>query len=152
MTYEEAHRLFSYDPETGIVTRKIDAGRAKAGDVVGCLGNHGYLMVKRQGKCYLLHRVIWLMTHGQWPNVTDHINRNRLDNRIENLRSVKNSENILNSERSDNARFCRFRKDCQKWEAQVTRGGYKHLGYHDTEAQATAAAKDYIAQLEQVAS
>lgn len=46
---------------------------------------------------YVAHRVIWCMHYGDWPSDTiDHINHNRKDNRIENLRDVSMRENNMN--------------------------------------------------------
>jgi hypothetical protein len=40
-----------------------------------------------------MHRYVWFLRHGEWPNIIDHINGVRQDNRIDNLRSVSIREN-----------------------------------------------------------
>lgn len=57
----------------------------------------GYKTVGLGGKNYLEHRVVWFLAHGQWPKgEIDHINRDKHDNRIENLRVVSKSQNARN--------------------------------------------------------
>ena len=71
---------FSYNKD-GTITRD---------DRIGKLGTHdkdGYLKVKVKKKSFFVHRIVWLLNNGHFPNgEIDHINRNRTDNRIENLR------------------------------------------------------------------
>lgn len=60
--------------------------------------NHisGYKYGSFFGKNFLSHRLAWLIIYGVWPNEIDHINGNRTDNRIINLRDVTRSENMRN--------------------------------------------------------
>jgi len=93
------HKLFAYDPETGVVTRKIAAGRrVKAGQVVGSKKRDGYLSVGIEGRDFLLHRVIWAMHTGNWPDgkLIDHIDGDGLNNRIANLREATHQQNMRN--------------------------------------------------------
>ena len=125
VTYEELHKLFHYDPATGLLIRKIPAGnRGKAGTVVGTLENTGYLTVRIKNKNYLVHRIIWFMHHGYFPeHDLDHINRIRHDNRIENLREVSRSCNMKNSNlREDNSSKVKgvcWHKKGKKWKAAI---------------------------------
>ena len=90
--------LFSYDPDTGIVTRRVFVNsRAKVGDVVGYLDSSGYLRVRIGSKNYMLHRIIWMILYGYFPeHQVDHENRDRRDNRPCNLREVSQSCNMRN--------------------------------------------------------
>lgn len=99
ITQEELHSRYHYNPETGVVTRKKQtSSRALAGSHVGTLRSDGYLKVSIDGVGYLLHRLIWFYVHGRWPtNLIDHINLDRKDNRLSNLREANRSENYCNS-------------------------------------------------------
>lgn len=90
----------SYDPDTGALTYSNKAkGNKRAGDKVGCLDRHGYIKVMFQGKMYYAHRMVWMMINGRLPNgLIDHINGNKVDNRIDNLRESSKSQNGANSE------------------------------------------------------
>jgi hypothetical protein len=96
---EELRRLFNYDPETGILTNAIDRNaRVKKGDKSGSLHKaSGYWRVYVKGKWVTAHRVAWKIHYGYEPaHEIDHINRDRSDNRIENLRDITKQDNGLN--------------------------------------------------------
>lgn len=63
----------------------------------GSVDTYGYLIFKIKGKQYKAHRIAWLLNYGSFPETElDHINRNKLDNRIENLRECTRKEQCLN--------------------------------------------------------
>ena len=98
LTQSEVKRLFDFNAETGVVTRLVTRGyRAKAGDTVGSINDRGYMTVKIINSTYMLHRVIWLWVYGEFPpHDIDHINGDRADNRLVNLRAVTRQENMKN--------------------------------------------------------
>lgn len=126
--------LFYYD--NGKLIRKIDRGQAfKAGDVAGYYDkSSGYLRVGIDGKNYLVHRVIYALNYLELPKYIDHINKNKLDNRIENLRPATTPQNIVNSDlRKDNTQNYKGvvnHKMCKGWTAQGSdiNGKRVHLG------------------------
>ena len=89
--------LFDYDPETGNLFAKVRLSKKTlAGHLLCCKNKKGYVHFNLDGKFYYAHRVIWKLQTMQEPNIIDHINGIKWDNRIENLRSVTSSQNNLN--------------------------------------------------------
>jgi hypothetical protein len=99
ITQEFVKECFNYSPETGVLTRaKRTSNRVNVGDVSGYKNHHGYLMVQVGGVLCSVHRVAWMYVNGVWPSGhLDHINRDRTDNKISNLRDVTPAENQHNS-------------------------------------------------------
>ena len=148
LTAEYLRSILNYDPETGIFTWKASvANSVKVGDVAGYSNGNGYLRLRLQSRLYQAHRLAWLYVYGEWPKLDiDHINRNRSDNRISNLREVTNKQNMQNkSKRSDNTSGhpgVVWYKRSAKWQAQIMHN-YKtiHLGYFTDREDAIAARK-----------
>jgi len=82
----------SYDPTTGYLYWK--KGKKLGERAFNSKQTVGYFTGKIDGKAFLAHRLIWKMMHGEEPDVVDHINNIKEDNRIENLRSVTQRYNI----------------------------------------------------------
>jgi hypothetical protein len=100
-------RMFRYDPETGVLTwnpRTDDDrwNRVFAGKPAGGVDGKGYVRIRTGGNNWNAHRVIWKMVYDEEPEYVDHINGDRADNRIENLRSVTKLENARNAKRGRN--------------------------------------------------
>jgi hypothetical protein len=87
---ELLEEFFTYCKETGnLIRKKTISSRAVKGQVVGSINRDGYLRVKFQRQEYMVHRIIWkLVTRQDIPEgvILDHIDRNRQNNKIENLR------------------------------------------------------------------
>ena len=90
--------LYYYDKYNGIFTRIKRCGKLLPNSKVGCQNlKDSYLRLKINKKYYLLHRLAWMYVHGQFPiKFIDHIDGNKLNNSIENLRLVTKSENAQN--------------------------------------------------------
>ncbi|MHB9331899.1 HNH endonuclease signature motif containing protein [Phytobacter ursingii] len=87
----------------------------------------------------LAHRVIWILFHGDIPDgmQVDHMDGNRINNNISNLRLVTNQENQHNRRFAKG--FC-WHKATGKWSAQIeVEDVVISLGLHDTELDARAA-------------
>lgn len=93
---EYLHKLFEYC-DGKLIRRIYMCGRATSGSEAGNLTAKGYLEVKIKDRTYKVHRIIWAMRHGTWPSgQIDHVNGNKSDNRIENLREVTQNQNMWN--------------------------------------------------------
>lgn len=147
LTAERARELFDYDPDTGDLTWKVSLNpRAPAGWIVNTKHGDGYYSVRVDRKTYLAHRVAWLIVYGEWPDkLIDHVNGDRRDNRLSNLRKATYSENGWNcgvraSNTSGFKGVCKHNK-CGKWIARIRIGNgvRKHLGLFDTPEAAHAA-------------
>lgn len=98
LSQSEIKKLFNYNPGTGEVTRLVaNSNFVRVGDNPGWIENTGYYRVHIGGKSYLLHKVIWMYMTGEWPKFDiDHIDRNRLNNKWDNLRKATRSANMAN--------------------------------------------------------
>lgn len=84
--------------------KKASTNRVFVGKKAGNLSVYGYIEVRINKKLLKAHRIIWEMFNGEIPDgkLIDHINGNRNDNRIENLRLVTFSQNCLNNKKRRN--------------------------------------------------
>lgn len=130
LTKELAERLFVYDPETGRFDwRTRPAGQTITNSIgAGGFNSEGYRVVRWEKRNYRVHRIIWLMTHGAWPvNDVDHINGDRSDNRICNLRSATRTQNNYNqrisSRNKSGHKGVSWCKQRDKWQVHIAING-----------------------------
>lgn len=125
LTQSYLKSILDYNHEAGIFTWKVSNNRKiRIGDVAGCVYN-GYIRIKINNKKYQAHRLAWLYVHGKFPpEQIDHINHNRADNRIANLRSVSHQENHRNQSKTNNNTSgfvgINWHKQRNKWRAFIT--------------------------------
>lgn len=135
LTQERVCVLFNY--MDGELFWKVRRSGLRNGAVAGSPNSSGYLIIMVDGKRYLAHRLIWLYYHGYMPELdVDHINRNRLDNRVENLREVSRSCNTRNSgnymTNKSGVKGVHWAADRGKWMAHIkVFGNDHHLGQYD---------------------
>ena len=127
--YPDSKELWIYDFRTGDLTLRK-----------GNNSGNGYHQLVIGGKRFYKHRVIYKMYNIDWDildrsknNVIDHINNNRLDNDIKNLRLVTQQQNNFNRK----AKGCYFDKKINKWKALISKDRKTtFLGYFDNESDA----------------
>lgn len=140
----ELRALLRFDEEGNLWWKIPKMGRRK-NRPAGCNGKHGYKQIMINGEIFLAHRVIFALYYGFWPNEQiDHINGNKGDNRIENLREASHSQNNHNrpNYRNNTTGFkgVHTRKDYNKFLARIRINGVAiHLGVFDTAEEASAA-------------
>jgi len=122
ITQDKLHTLFSYID--GVLIRKVcRSDHKKIGNFVGSLDKHGYLQVTIDKKSYRVHRLIYLMHFGQLPEFLDHIDNNKLNNKIDNLRPATKIQNAHNQTLSKNntsgIKGVYWEKERNKWRAQI---------------------------------
>lgn len=97
LTQQRLKELLHYDPDTGVFTWKPGRRGVPSGAVAGSKHSDGYIKIRVDGGDYFAHRLAWLFTAGEWPaNQIDHINGQKSDNRINNLREASHSQNEHN--------------------------------------------------------
>ena len=120
----------------------VDSRNGESVRSFGSVNGNGYLLRKVNGSQYRVHRLIASAFHGRIKKAyqVDHIDGNRLDNRIENLRIVNRSQNLRGARKTHGR--CKYRgvdRHRGRWRARVLRG---YVGSFDTELEAAEAFDD----------
>ena len=142
LTVDLLNHLFDYDKETGnLIWKAPRSRRVKKGDIAGCPQSTGYLRTKINAKDYLVHRIVFLMHKGYLPKTIDHINGDRLDNRIENLRAVTANQNQhnrkLNGNNTSGFKGVSWCNTYKYWRAAIRLEGKRiNLGHFNTPEEA----------------
>lgn len=153
--------LLSYDPVTGhflwqprprdmfVRQNEFDNwNKYKAGTTAFYKPNRrGYVNGHILGQCYRAHRIAWAMTYGQWPSrQIDHINGDRSDNRIQNLRDVAHQTNGQNQKKpvTNTSGVCGvcWHRGARKWQARIrVNDRHIYLGVFDSMEEAVRVRK-----------
>lgn len=138
LTQDRLKEVLDYDQNSGLFTWAIDySKKSSKGSVAGKNHSAGYRVVFFDASQHMMHRLAWLYIYGVLPEKhIDHINGNKVDNRISNLREVTHSENQQNRKRTSNTSgFSGVTKvkDKARWGARIRINYNKiFLGYFDS--------------------
>jgi hypothetical protein len=129
ITQERLKELFDYQDGTFI-------RRSTGVQIVANFGVKRYLRVFVDGKPRSLHRMIYLWHHGHLPKTLDHIDGDRANNKIENLREATQQQNCLNRKHHSNSKSpyknVYWHQAMNKWTVVMqVDGSRKQLGYYD---------------------
>jgi hypothetical protein len=139
--------MMDYSPETGeIIWRVRVNGRVPIGAPATCKHPSGYIYVQVFGRKFQAHRIAWAHFYGEWPSLfLDHIDGDRANNRIANLREATKSQNSANrgaasTKKSSVFKGIYFDKRSLRWRAIIGAYGQRiELGRFATEQEAVAA-------------
>jgi len=130
MNKEQLQELFKYDD--GLIWIKVSKYNTRhLGKFAGSLQKNGYYRVRINGVIYQLHRMVWIYHNGDISNgmMIDHIDGDKSNNRIENLRLATNSQNQYNrkicSKNTSGVKGVHWRNDTNKWTARFENMGKK---------------------------
>jgi hypothetical protein len=145
MKLERLKALFYY--KDGKFFNRISRGSAKKNAEAGYIAEDGYRRVRVDGKYYYIHRLVWFyLTNKEIPDdlFIDHIDGNRLNNNIHNLRLATSLENQYNRARqkngSSNYKVVWFDKVKNCWKASIRFQNRRHyIGQFETELEAAIA-------------
>ena len=149
LTQKRVQEAFDYIPESGDLLWKIvRPGCCSVGEQAGTITWKGYRRVSIDGIRYQVHRICFLHYHGYLPEVVDHINRDKLDNRICNLRGTTNSKNSCNRKAAGKSKYIGVSPFRDKWRSQIKKDGEViYLGLFKTELLAAKAYNDAATKL-----
>ena len=146
LTAAEISETIRYEATTGGFFWLRTHSRYKAGGAAGRKAAKNYRGVTLNGTSVLCHRLAWFISHGEWPSQDiDHINGDRADNRIENLRHGSRAFNMQNLRKShvdcaSQLLGAYFDKRRGLWFSRISKHGKSwHLGYFDAAKDAASA-------------
>jgi hypothetical protein len=118
----------------------------KKGQIAGTINSRGYRHIRVDNKFHQSHRLIWIYFYGDIPDnlVVDHIDRNRLNNNIENLRLATSSENNRNHKNADRKNLGVWKTKNNKYKATFRLNNKRYyLGIYETENEAIEARNNF---------
>ena len=161
LTQARVKEYFNYEPETGnLIVRlrpqsefspaRYSSHLKRVGHTAGFIDGFGYRRVFVEGKKRIAHKIIWLLVHGDWVEYPDfeidHINGDRSDNRIVNLRKATKTQNQRNSgqriSNTSGVHGVNWKAGADRWVARIWNGPrHVYLGQFQTLHEAKIARK-----------
>lgn len=132
LTLERVNELLRYDPGSGQFFWKLARRNGSAaGSPAGCASSNGYTRIKIDGVQYLAHRLAWFIHNLEWPTgPIDHVDADRANNSISNLRVCTDSQNQQNQPlRKSNRSGVKGVSWCaamSRWHVQIRSAGIIH--------------------------
>ena len=124
---EQISEMMSYDPGSGNLIWKVKRGSSKVGKIAGFEKSKGYIAVRVLEVIYHAHRVAWALYHNESPPTDreiDHIDGDKSNNRIANLRLATSKQNKHNvgmiASNTSGVKGVTYRKNRNKWQAQIS--------------------------------
>lgn len=152
---EYAKQHLTYELDNGKllwlrIPKMCNGKRYAIGSEVGSIHNSGYRVLTLMGKKLQAHRVIWAIHYNSWPNgEIDHIDGDRLNNKLSNLRVVTRSQNMFNAKTKQNSssgiKNVQWDNSSQSWRVRVRVNGKRyHVGRFTEIEKAAEAAKEFM--------
>ena len=136
ITQKQLKKILNYNQKTGEFIWNIACKGHFAFSKAGTIHIKGYIRIRITGKSYLAHRLAWLYVYGKWPiGVIDHIDHNKQNNRIKNLRDTSYAVNQHNQNKAQSNNKLGIRgvilhKPSGTYLARITNAGKtKYIGY-----------------------
>lgn len=148
LTQEELKKRLVYNTNTGEFFYNYSIGGKLKGNKVGTLKD-GYIYIRVAGVIYLAHRLAWLYIYGKFPiSMLDHIDRNRSNNKISNLRESNYSQNgrntNINKKNTSGIKGVDYMKSLHKWRSRsVIQGIEHHIGVYSSIEDARIARENF---------
>jgi len=136
LTQEEVLKVLKYK-DGNLYRTQVTSKRTNPNKPAGGINKQGYFCIQLGKKMYLNHRLIFLMHYGYLPEFIDHIDGNRLNNNIENLRASTRAENNRNAKlRKDNTsgvKGVNWHSQANKWQVMLmVNKKHKNYGLFDS--------------------
>jgi hypothetical protein len=154
LTADRLRQLLDYDPETGVFTWRVNGRKnPHEGKVAGVINASGGRVIRVDFRMYHAARLAWLHVYGEWPEgFVDHINRDRSDDSLRNLREADRGQNTWNSKRNSRNtsghKGVHFSKVQGRWRALIGHRGKMHyLGSFEKIEEAIAARATAVQRL-----
>lgn len=142
LSQEYLKRILNYNEKTGEFEWKRRGSGIRVGKKAGGVDSYGYVRIRIDGIRYRAHRLVFLYVFGFFPKEeVDHINHDKSDNRLSNLRLCSRSENFSYRKKpvtnSSGYKGVSFKARNRKWVAQIGKGGKRiHLGLFNSKEEA----------------
>lgn len=153
ITRERLKQLLHYNKDTGVFTRLVSNRTDRINKEPGALNTKGYVQIRLDGRLYVAHRLAWLYMNGAFPvDQLDHIDGDKTNNALVNLREVtnkQNQENVpLQLNNTSGFRGVSYDKRYKKFRAYVCHNRRnKTIGFFETAIEASIAASHARDQL-----